>query len=210
MLVIVGCEESQVVCKAFRAKGHEAYSCDVLPCSGGHPEWHIQGDVLDYLGFGWDLGIFHPECTYLTVTANKWMKDQPPRKSGALVGQARRDARDEAVEFFMKLVEAPILKTVIENPVGVMSTLYRKPDQIIQPYNFGSDASKQTCLWLKGLPLLKNTEYVNPRITAAGKKRWANQTDIDGSDITPPSKDRSRLRSKTFQGIADALAEQYG
>ena len=210
MRVLVGCEESQAVTKAFRKLGHEAYSCDLQECSGGHPEWHLQIDVFDAIKLEkWDMGIFFPTCTYLTVSANKWYKDQPERKSGALVGAARREAREEAIKFFMNIYNCEIPKIAIENPVGVMSSIFRKPDQIIQPYDYNTDKSKQTCIWLKGLPKLKKTGYVEPRITAEGKKRWANQTDKDGSDITPPSPERAKLRSKTSLGIAKAMANQW-
>jgi hypothetical protein len=209
ILVLVGCEESQAVTIELRKLGHEAYSCDIQECSGGHPEWHIQGDVFEAIDSrDWDMGIFFPDCTYLTVSANKWLKDQPPRDSGALVGQERRDARQSAISLFVKIAESHIPKIAIENPIGCMSSVYRKPDQIIQPYNFGHDASKNTCLWLKGLPKLRNTGYVEPRIFE-GKNRWANQCDIGGDNILPPSKDRAKIRSKTFPGIAKAMADQW-
>lgn len=216
MKILVGCEESQAVTKELRRLGHEAYSCDLQECSGGHPEWHLKMDVFEAIElrnvrscYDWDMLIAFPDCTYLTVSANKWYKDQPPRKSGALVGAERRAARGLAIDFFMKLVNCGIPKIAIENPIGIMSTKYRKPDQIIQPYNFGTDISKQTCLWLTNMPLLSNTMYVAPRITAEGKKRWANQTDKDGSDITPKTPERAKLRSKTHPGIAKAMAEQW-
>ena len=162
--IIVGCEESQTIANAFRELGHEAYTCDLLPCSGGYEEYHIQADVLEVIKLKvWDLAIFHPECTYLTVTANKWFKDQPERNSGTLVGEARRQARVEAAGFFMKLMNADIPHIAVENPIGVMSTLYRKPDQIIQPWMFGHGETKATCLWLKNLPLLTPTEVVEGR-----------------------------------------------
>jgi len=211
MKILIGCEESQEVCKAFRAKGFEAYSCDLQECSGGNPEWHLQMDVFEAISLKkWDAAIFFPDCTYLTVTANKWYKDQPARKSGVLVGAERMAAREKAVQFFMSLYNCNVPIIAIENPIGVMSTRFRRPDQIIQPYNFGHDISKQTCLWLKGLPLLNNTEYFEPRITTEGKKRWGNQTDKDGSDITPNIPERAKLRSKTRKGIATAMAQQWG
>ncbi len=132
MNVLLGCEESQEVCKAFRSLGHEAYSCDLDVCSGGYLEWHLQMDVFEAIKLKqWDLGIFFPPCTYLTVTANKWYKDQPERKSGALVGEKRRQARKEAIKFFMDLWNCGIPKIAIENPIGVMSTEFRKPDQVL-------------------------------------------------------------------------------
>ena len=196
MKILIACEESQVVCKAFRKRGHEAYSCDMQSCSGGQPRWHIQGDVLDYLCAGWDMMIAHPPCTYLTVSANKWYKDQPERKSGALVGQSRRDAREEAIRFVMELSNAPIKKKAIENPIGIMSSRFRKPDQIIQPWQFGHGETKATCLWLDGLAKLIPSNIVEGREQRLHK--------------LPPSADRSKLRSKTFPGIAEAMAELWG
>jgi hypothetical protein len=197
MRILVGCEESQVVTKAFRAMGHEAYSCDLQECSGGHPEWHIQGDVIEAIEQGgWDMGIFFPTCTYLTVSANKWYADQPERKSGALVGQARRDAREEAIYFFMRLMTCNIPKIAIENPIGVMSSRYRKPDQVLQPWMFGHPETKATCLWLKNLPKLTPTDIVE------GREQRLH--------YLSPSKDRAKLRSKTYQGIATAMASQWG
>jgi site-specific DNA-cytosine methylase len=210
MKILVACEESQAVTIAFRKLGHEAYSCDIIECSGGYPEWHLQQDVTELLKQNWDMIITFPPCTYLTVSGNKWLKDQPKRKSGALVGKERREARLEGINFFMMFANADCEKIVIENPVGIMSTEFRKPEQIIQPYNFGTNVSKKTCLWIKGLPNLTNTEYVKPRITLDGKERWSNQSDKDGSDITPPGPDRAKLRSKTHLGIAKAMAEQWG
>jgi hypothetical protein len=202
---IIGCEESQTVCKAFRALGHEVYSCDLQPCSGGEPQWHIQDDILNHLNDGWDFAIFHPDCTFLTVSGNKWFTPQPNRVSGKLVGQDRVDARDKAVEFFMKLINAPIQHIAVENPIGVMSTLYRKPDQIINPFQFGHPEPKKTCLWLKNLPLLTPTKIVEPEwfTTKSGKRMptWSHKPS--------PSPERQKMRSVTFQGIADAMAKQY-
>ena len=196
MRILVGCEESQEVTKAFRALGHEAYSCDIKPPSGGHPEWHLQMDVFEAIDLiKPDMGIFFPDCTYLTVSANKWYKDQPPRKSGALVGEARRQAREKAVKFFMRLVDADIPKIAIENPIGVMSTRYRKPDQVLQPWMFGHGETKATCLWLKNLPIIKPTDIVDGREQRL--HRLSN------------TKDRATIRSKTFKGIAEALAAQW-
>ena len=196
MRILVGCEESQEVTKAFRALGHEAYSCDIKPPSGGHPEWHLQMDVFEAIDLiKPDMGIFFPDCTYLTVSANKWYKDQPPRKSGVLVGEARRQAREKAVKFFMRLVGADIPKIAIENPIGVMSTRYRKPDQVLQPWMFGHGETKATCLWLKNLPIIKPTDIVGGREQRL--HRLSN------------TKDRATIRSKTFKGIAEALAAQW-
>ena len=196
-LILVCCEESQAVTKAFRDAGHEAYSNDIQECSGGHPEWHLQMDALKALKLKkWDLVIAHPPCTYLTISANKWYKDQPARKSGALVGQARRDAREEAIEFFMEFVNADVPRMVIENPFCFMSTRYAKPSQIIQPWMFGHGETKATCLWIKGLPNLVPTDIVEGREQAIWKMS--------------PSKDRTKLRSKTYKGVADAMVEQWG
>lgn len=195
MRVLVGCEESQAVTIALRELGHEAFSCDMQECSGGKPEWHYQCDVFEAIKFGWDMAIFFPPCTYLTISANKWYKDQPPRKSGTLVGQERRDARVKAIEFFMKLYNCGIPKIAIENPIGVMSSEFRKPDQVLQPWMFGHGETKATCLWLKGLPKLIPTNIVE------GREQRLHRL--------PKTKDRAKLRSKTFSGIAKAMATQW-
>ena len=197
MIILVGCEESQEVTKALRELGHEAYSCDLQECSGNKPEWHLQMDVFEAIKLKkWDMAIFFPTCIYLTISANKWYKDQPPRKSGTLVGEERRNARIEAIKFFMDLYNCGIPKIAIENPIGVMSSEFRKPDQIIQPWQFGHCETKATCLWLKNLPKLEPTNIVEGR----EQKIWR----------LPPSKDRAKLRSKTYPGIAKAMAEQWG
>lgn len=196
MKVLIACEESQTVCKAFRAKGHEAYSCDILPCSGGHPEWHIQDDVLNHLK-GWDLIIAHPPCTFLSVSGIHWNN----RGRGW-------EETNKALDFVRAIFAAPVDRLCLENPVSIISSKIRKPDQIIQPYQFGHDASKKTCLWLKGLPLLEPTEYVPPRVVN-GKNRWGNQTD-SGQNKLGPSETRAKERSVTYQGIAEAMADQWG
>lgn len=194
--ILVGCEESGIVTKAFRDLGFNAFSCDLKPTSGNHPEWHLQMDVFEAVKLKkWDMGIFFPTCTYLTLTANRWIKDQPERLSGALVGQARRDARVEASKFFMDLYNCDIPRIAIENPIGVMSTLFRKPDQVIQPWMFGHREVKGTCLWVRGLPKLTPTNIVQGREAKM--------------HMMGPSKDRTMLRSKTYPGIAKALAKQY-
>ena len=190
MKVIVGCEESQVICKAFRAKGHEAYSCDIIPCNGGHPEWHIQDDVLNHLGDGWDLGIFHPMCTHLAVSGARWFKE-------------KEIVQNEAIVFFFECVNAPIPKICIKNPIGIMSTLYRKPDQYIQPYEYGHPETKKTCLWLKGLPKLVETNNVRDGMLLLPKKQ---QNRIH---YMSPSDNRSSERSKTYTGWAEAMATQW-
>lgn len=183
MRILIACEESQEVCKAFRARGHEAYSCDLLPCSGGHPEWHIQGDAIDVLTRDyWGLKIGFPPCDHLAVSGARWFEGK------------RRDGRQQkGIEFFLRMAE---LCDAIENPIGIMSTIYRKPDQIIQPWQFGHGETKATCLWLKNLPLLKPTNIVDGR----EQRIWK----------LPPSADRAKLRSKTFSGIAAAMADQWG
>ena len=221
MKVLVACEESQAVCKAFRERGHEAYSCDIIECSGGHPEWHIQGDVLPLLkgrcefatadgithriDGKWDLIIAHPPCTYLTVTGNRWFNVE---KYGEKAIQRQKD-REYAIEFFMAFAAADCDKIAIENPIGIMSTVWRKPDQIVQPYEYGHPARKATCLWLKSLPPLVPTEIVEPDVyyyTAKNGRiksdsRWRSQC---------TKEERAKLRSKTFPGIAKAMAEQWG
>lgn len=197
MIILVGCEESQAVTIAFRALGHEAYSCDVQECSGGYPEWHLQMDVFDAIrSRSWDMGIFFPDCTYLTVSANKWYKDQPERRSGTLVGQSRRNARVKAIEFFMALYNCGISKIAIENPIGVMSSSFRKPDQVLQPWMFGHGETKATCLWITNLPKLIPTNIVE------GREQRLH--------LLPKTSDRAKLRSKTYSGIADAMASQWG
>lgn len=203
-MVLVGCEETQEVCKAFRDRGVEAYSCDLLPCSGGHPEWHLQMDVFDAIDlYDWKIGIFHPPCDYLTVSGNRWFNDQPKRASGVLVGEERRLARERAVIFFMKLYDCKIPKVAVENPIGIMSSRFRKPDQVIQPWMFGHPESKATCLWLKGLPPLQPTDNVRNLFLSLPK--------TEGQRIfhLPNNRDRKRLRSATFPGIAAAMAEQW-
>lgn len=224
MKIIVGCEESQAVTIELRKLGHEAYSCDLKPCSGRHPEWHIQGDIFEVLGSikfytsdnkphlvsKWDLGIFFPDCTFITCSA-EWAYKEPPYhqklKEGTLFGKERLEARKKAIQFVKDLYNCGIEKVAIENPVGVLSSLFRKPNQVIQPFMFGDDASKKTCLWLKNLPELKATQYVKPRMVN-NKPRWGNQTD-SGQNKLPPLKNRAELRSKTYPGIAKAMAEQW-
>lgn len=197
MNVLIGCEETQEVCKAFRKKGHEAFSCDLQNCSGGHPEWHLQMDIFEAIELKeWDRGIFFPPCTFITVSSNRWYKDQPQIKSGKLVGAARREAREKAIEFVKRLYNCKIEKVCIENPIGILSTTWRKPSQIIQPWMFGHGEQKATCLWLKRLPRLNGFDVVEGR----EQKIWKMTN----------SEERSRLRSKTYPGIAAAMAEQWG
>ena len=206
MLVLVACEESQEVCKAFRAKGHTAFSCDIQDCSGGKPEWHLKGDVLDYLDCEkWDLIIAHPPCTYLTVTGNRWF-DVEKYGQKAIDRQIKRI---QAVVFFLKLANADCERICIENPVGVMSRIYRKPDQIIQPYFFGEPYEKKTCLWLKNLPPLKSMNVLErPERVRFASGRTMPKWYADAWKLKP--EERARQRSRTFHGIAQAMAEQWG
>ena len=196
--VLLACEESQTVTKEFRRLGHEAYSCDILPTSGDHPEWHIQQDVEPLLKDDWDLIIAFPPCTHLAVSGAAWFE------------QKRLDGRQQqGIDFFMLFTDLACEKVAIENPVGIMSTNYRKPDQIIQPYEFGDPYSKKTCLWLKGLPKLIPTNLVEPeprKVFKSGNSmpRWY----ADAWGKSP--EERSKIRSKTFAGIANAMAQQWG
>lgn len=193
MRVLVACEFSGTVRDAFRARGHDAWSCDLLPTETPGP--HYQGDVLAVLGEGWDLMIAHPPCTYLASSGLHWNRRRPER-------QALTDA---AVAFVAQLLAAPIPRIAVENPIGALSTRVRKPDQIIQPWQFGHDASKATCLWLHGLPLLTPTD-----VLPGGKQaRRANQTP-SGQNKLGPSADRWKQRSLTYPGIAAAMADQWG
>lgn len=195
MKILVACEESQAVCKAFRAKGHEAYSCDILPCSGGHPEWHIQGDAIAEAYSGkYDMMIAHPPCTYLSNAGARFLYPK-----GEL-NQDRLNKGLEAKEFFMKLLNAPIEKICVENPVQSRVFEIRKYDQVIEPYYFGHPFKKKTCLWLKNLPELKPTNLLEK----------PQSTKIAGNWFNKGGKERQKNRSKTFQGIADAMAEQWG
>lgn len=204
MKVLVACEESQRVCIAFRNKGHEAYSCDILEYSGGHPEWHIQDDVLKHLNENWDLIIAHPPCTYLTVVANKYYNVEKYGKKA----EERQKQREKAIEFFMQFTDLKCPRVCIENPIGIMSSFYCKPTQIIQPYQFGHSERKATCLWLKGLPALKPTNIVTPDII----KLKSGKTDsrLHYETLKLPSEERAKMRSKTFEGVALAMAEQWG
>ena len=194
MKVLVACEESQRVCTAFREKGHEAYSCDIEPCSGGHPEWHIQDDVLKHLDKGWDLIIAHPPCTYLSNAGARFLYPK------GVLNKERLAKGLEAKEFFMKLYNANCPKICVENPVS--SKIFDMPPhtQEIQPFEFGHPFKKKTRLWLKGLEPLKPTEIVEV----------SESTKIAGNWFNKGGKDRQKNRSKTFEGIAKAMAEQWG
>lgn len=194
MRILVGCEYSGRVRQAFRDLGHDAWSCDLLPAEDDSP-YHLDVDVLELLTEGWDLAIFHPPCTYLASSGLHWNNRIP----------GRAQLTEEALEFVSKLLAAPIPKIALENPVGCISTRIRKPDQIIQPWYYGDDASKKTCLWLKGLPKLVDTN----RLPGDASTRRANQT-ASGQNNLGPSADRWKERSRTYPGIANAMAQQWG
>lgn len=196
MKVLIACEYSGAVRDAFIAAGHDATSCDLLTTDVPGP--HYQGSVLDIINDGWDLMVAHPPCTYLSVSGMHWTT------------RGLRDPKltEDALDFVRLLMDAPIPRIAVENPISVISSRIRVPDQIIQPWQFGHDASKKTCLWLKGLPKLVPTEIVDPRIVD-GKKRWGNQCD-SGQNKLAPSPDRWKERSKTYSGIASAMAAQWG
>ena len=194
MRVLVGCESSGVVREAFRAMGHDAWSCDLL-----HQDddclFHLKMDVREAIKLGWDLAILHPTCTFLTVSANRWLKDGVKASPGILTGEARREARREAIQFVKDLAASPIERIAIENPIGALSSEWRKPDQIIQPWQFGHGETKATCLWLKNLPKLNPTDIVEGREQRIHKM--------------PPGPNRWKERSRTFTGVAKAMASQW-
>lgn len=192
MKILVACEESQAVCIELRKLGHEAYSCDIEPCSGGHPEWHLQLDVQELLKMQWDMILAFPPCTHLAVSGAKWFAEK------------QADGRQkQGIDFFMSFVNAKCQRIAIENPVGIMSTKFRKPDQVIHPWEFGHPEQKTTCLWLKGLPKLTSTHNVYEKMRSLPKK------ERERMHYLSPSQDRAKVRSKTFPGIARAMAEQW-
>lgn len=192
MKILVACEESQAVTIELRRLGHEAYSCDIEPCSGGHPEWHIQQNVIPLLKEKWDMIIAFPPCTHLAVSGAAWFE------------QKRKDGRQQqGIDFFMQFANDSCPRVAIENPVGIMSTYYRKPDQIIHPWQFGHQEQKTTCLWVKNLPVLTPTNNVMEQMKLLPKKQR------ERLHYLPPNPDRATLRSKTFPGIARAMAEQW-
>ena len=206
MRVLVACEESQAITKEFRKLGHEAFSCDLIPCSGGHAEWHIQGDALEEANSRkYDLMVAHPPCTYLSVSGNRWLYNKDGSKN-----EERWENRRKALYFVKQLMDAPIKHIAIENPISVISSQIRKPNQIVQPYMFGDEAKKTTCLWTKNLPLLVPTKIVSDG-------EFVEWTDKNGKvkkmakwyDDARGHKDRAKLRSKTFPGMAKAIATQY-
>lgn len=226
MNVLVACEESQEVCKAFRARGHNAFSCDIQECSGGHPEWHIQGDCLPLLNGNctfqtadgvtyilpdrWDLIVAHPPCTYLTVSGNRWFNVE---RYGDKAVQRERE-REQAADFFLRFANADCDMIAIENPIGYMNTHYRKPDQTIHPYYFGDPVRKATCLWLKGLPTLVPTNMVEPNIIKDRDTSYSGPAyyvrDENGKILSWKDPRTAKARSKTYPGIAKAMAEQWG
>lgn len=213
--ILVACEESQAVCIEFRKLGFEAYSCDILQCSGGYPEWHIQGDVLEQLDKGWDCMIAFPPCTHLTVSGARHFE------------QKRKDGRQQkGIDFFMSMINAPIKHIAVENPIGIMSTIYKKLSQVIQPYYFGDPFQKTTCLWLKNLPNLiyqLEADLFSDNITATkdkgefitwidkktGKQKQQAKWNYEALQKAKTKEERSTLRSKTFPGIAKAMATQW-
>lgn len=202
MKILIACEESQVVCSAFRNLGFEAFSCDIKPCSGGHPEWHIHDDVLNHLDKGWDLMIAHPPCTYLANSGVCWLWNKDGSRN-----EDRWQKLKEGAEFFKALLHAPIPLIAIENPIPhkyAVELIGRKYDQCIQPYQFGHTESKATCFWLKGLPKLKATNDVKEQLKQLPKN------EAQRLHYLPPGPERAKLRSKTFHGIAKALAVQFG
>ena len=215
--ILIACEESQATTKEFRRLGHEAFSCDILPCSGGHPEWHLQCDVLEILNDGWDLMVAHPPCTYLSSSGVQWLshpedKHLPfeDRRPNPKYPNRKQNMLD-SIEFVKTLYNAPIERIAIENPVGLLSTRWRKPDQIVQPYMFGDEATKTTCLWLKNLPLLVPTKLVGKgekTVYKSGKSHPKWYADI--LSVAKTKEERQTLRGKTFPGMAAAFADQWG
>jgi hypothetical protein len=215
--ILIACEESQATTRAFRELGHEAFSCDLLPCSGGNPEWHFQCDIFEVINQGWDLMVAHPPCTFLTGSGVQWLsnpgdRDLPfnERRPHPKYPNRRQDMLN-SVDFVKALYNADIKHIAIENPVGLLSSRWRKPDQIVQPYMFGDEATKTTCLWLKNLPLLLPTNIVGKgerTVFASGKShpKWY----ADALKNAKTKEERQTLRSKTFPGMAQAFAEQWG
>lgn len=208
--ILVACEESQAITKAFRKLGFEAYSCDLLPCSGGNPEWHIQGDAIEQAYSGkYDMMIAHPPCTYLAVSGARWLYNKDGTKN-----EERYKNQAEALDFVQQLMDAPIEHIAIENPISVISSHIRKPDQIVHPYMFGDKASKSTCLWLKNLPKLEPTnivekgefiEFTSKKGVKKRQPRWYYEALRNAKTL----EERRTLRSKTFQGMADAISKQW-
>tara|TARA_B110000902_G_C14136456_1_gene524054 strand:+ start:342 stop:977 length:636 start_codon:yes stop_codon:yes gene_type:complete len=210
MRILVACEESQAITKELRKLGHEAFSCDLLPCSGGYPEWHYQQDVFEVIEKGWDMMIAHPPCTFLAVSGARWLYNKDGSKN---IERYKNQA--EALNFVQMLMDAPINKIVIENPISVISSNIRKPEQIVQPWMFGDKAQKSTCLWLKNLPLLEPTNIVDKGefiefISKKGVKKKQPKWYFDALKKAKTPEERRTLRSKTFKGMAEAMANQWG
>lgn len=205
--VLIACEESQAVCIEFRKLGIESFSCDIQDCSGGHPEWHFKQDVFEVIEMGWDMMIAFPPCTHLAVSGAAWFE------------QKRKDGRQqEGIDFFLKIANADIPRIAVENPVGIMSKIYRKPDQVIQPYYFGDEAQKTTCLWLKNLPKLKHLAHPNLFESEVTHVSPGEMTKFNSGCVMPkwyadawklPKEERAKVRSATFPGIAKAMAIQW-
>ena len=211
MKVLIACEESQSICKQFRKLGHEAYSCDLLPCSGGHKEWHIQGDAFKQAYSGnYDLMVAHPPCTYLAVSGNRWLYNKDGSKN-----TERWNNQAKALDFVKALMSAPIKRIAIENPISVISSEIRKPDQIVQPWMFGDKAQKSTCFWLKNLPMLKPTNIVEKGEFFEWTEKKTGKTlrqplwYYEALQKAKTPEERRTLRSKTFPGMAKAIAEQW-
>tara|TARA_R100000544_G_scaffold5752_1_gene2222 strand:+ start:9522 stop:10163 length:642 start_codon:yes stop_codon:yes gene_type:complete len=209
MKILVACEESQAVTKELRKLGHEAFSCDLLPCSGGHPEWHYQQDVFEVIEKGWDMMIAHPPCTFLAVSGARWLYNKDGSKN-----EERWNNQAEALDFVQRLMDAPIDKIAVENPISVISSNIRKPEQIIQPWMFGDKAQKSTCLWLKNLPKLEPTNIVEKGefiefTSKKGVKKKQPKWYFDALKQAKTPSERRTLRSKTFKGIAEAMAKQW-
>ena len=210
MKILVACEESQAITKELRKLGHEAFSCDLLPCSGGHPEWHYNQDVFEVIDKGWDMMIAHPPCTFLAVSGARWLYNKDGTKN-----EERWKNQAEALDFVQRLMDAPIDKIAIENPISVISSHIRKPDQIVQPWQFGDKAQKSTCLWLNNLPKLKPTDIVEKGefiefISKKGVKKKQPKWYFDALKNAKTPAERRTLRSKTFKGMAEAMANQWG
>ena len=209
MRILVACEESQAITKEFRKLGHEAFSCDILPCSGGHPEWHLQQDVFEVINEGWDMMIAHPPCTFLAVSGARWLYNKDGSKN-----IERWENQAKALDFVQKLMDAPIDKIAIENPISVISSQIKKPDQIVHPWMFGDKASKSTCLWLKNLPKLEPTNIVDKGefiefISKKGVKKKQPKWYFEALKNAKTPAERRTLRSKTFPGMAKSIATQW-
>jgi hypothetical protein len=208
--ILIACEESQAITKEFRELGYECYSCDLLPASGGHPEWHIQGDALKEAYSGkYTLMVAHPPCTYLAVSGNRWLYNKDGSRN-----EERYQYQAEALDFVRDLMTAPIKHIAIENPISVISSKIRKPEQIIQPWQFGDEAQKTTCLWLKNLPKLEHTKIVGKGefdewICKKGKRKRQAKWYTEALTKSKTPEERRTLRSKTFPGIAKAIATQW-